>query len=95
MEYEIQDGCMWEGGPWTIELDHECSGSGGGAPCKHCHTIKTETRTNAYGGKYLKLVWVCPRVVIARNEGGYNSTGVCLDCILEAAKINNLTKEKK
>jgi hypothetical protein len=28
---------------------------------------------------------ICPRVVIAFNEGGENSTGVCLDCILEAA----------
>lgn len=30
--------------------------------------------------------WVVPRVVVATNEGGYNSTGVCLDCILDAAK---------
>jgi hypothetical protein len=28
-----------------------------------------------------------PRVVVAENEGGYNSTWVCLDCILEVAKI--------
>ena len=24
-------------------------------------------------------------IVVADNEGGYNSTSVCLDCILEAA----------
>jgi len=29
---------------------------------------------------------ICPRVVVVRNEGGYNSTGLCLDCILDAEK---------
>jgi len=86
MDYEIQDGCMWEGGSWIIDFDHKCSEYGGGIPCKHCHSIKTETRNDAYGGQHLKQVWICPRVVIAKNEGGYNSTGVCLDCILEAAE---------
>ena len=33
--------------------------------------------------------WVCPKVVYSQNEGGYNSTKVCLDCILEAAKELN------
>ena len=28
--------------------------------------------------------WVIPRVVVAVNEGGYDSTGVCADCIVEA-----------
>jgi hypothetical protein len=31
-------------------------------------------------------VLICPRVVVATNEGGYNTTGVCLDCIIEAEK---------
>jgi hypothetical protein len=29
---------------------------------------------------------ICPRVVVARNEGGESSTGICLDCIIEAVK---------
>lgn len=29
-------------------------------------------------------------VVIATNEGGFNSTGVCVDCLIEAFKDNNL-----
>jgi hypothetical protein len=27
---------------------------------------------------------VVPRVIVCLNEGGYNSTGLCLDCVLEA-----------
>jgi hypothetical protein len=40
-------------------------------PCKHCFKEGSLT--------------LCPRVVVAFNEAGYNSTGVCLDCIVEAA----------
>lgn len=27
---------------------------------------------------------IVPRVVIAYNEGGYNSVGICADCLIEA-----------
>lgn len=38
--------------------------------------------------------WVIPRAVIGYNEGGYCSTGICLDCILEAVpKINQASAE--
>ncbi len=33
-----------------------------------------------------KYQWIVPRVVVAYNEGGFNSTSVCLDCILEALR---------
>lgn len=29
-------------------------------------------------------------VIVAENEGGYNTTGVCVECIIEALKTNNL-----
>jgi hypothetical protein len=29
--------------------------------------------------------YAVPYTVVARNEGGYDSTAVCLDCIFEAA----------
>lgn len=29
-------------------------------------------------------------VVIAYNEGGFNTTGICVDCLIEALKENNL-----
>jgi hypothetical protein len=80
------DGCMWEGGPWEIRLNCECSEYGGSdKPCKHCGPKWIETRIRPDGSTYKEVIWICPRVVVARNEGGCNDTGVCLDCILEAA----------
>lgn len=54
-------------------------------PCPHSRVITKEDRIN---NKHIisNHVYVCPRVVVAYNEGGHNSTAVCLDCIIEAAK---------
>lgn len=30
--------------------------------------------------------FIQPAVVIVHNEGGFNSTGLCLNCIIEAAE---------
>ena len=35
---EFEEGCMWEGGPWKVIKNKECSENGGGVPCKHCHS---------------------------------------------------------
>jgi hypothetical protein len=80
-KHVFQDGAMWEDGPWFIHEGEECSKNGGGAPCKHCHSERVITHEC-----YTETVWTCPRVVVATNEAGHNSTGVCLDCILEAAR---------
>ena len=86
-KFTFEHGCMWEGGEWIIDIDHECSSFGGGMPCKHCHSKQTKHKPNAYGGTYSQEVWICPTVIIAANEGGYNTTGVCLQCVLDAAKL--------
>lgn len=72
-------GCLWEGPDFQIkkelEVDSEYS-------CKHCHTHKEVfVHTN-----WTDKICICPRVVIAYNEAGHASTGICLDCVLEAAK---------
>ncbi len=84
-KYTFKDGCMWEGGGFEININYICSEFGGGEMCKHCHSksIKVHTRTDKT--KWNEVTWICPKVVIASNEGGHNSTGVCLDCIIEAA----------
>jgi hypothetical protein len=83
---QFREGDMWEGYGWRIEFDRSCSEYGGGEPCRHCHSEETITRTRSWNGTtYTERVWICPRVVIGANEGGCNSTGLCLDCILEAA----------
>jgi len=82
MNYEdtikFEEGAMWERGPWEISFNTKCSRLDGGKPCKHCYS------TEALCGE--REAWICPRVVIGNNEGGLNSTGICLDCILEAVK---------
>ena len=85
-EYTFEDGCMWEGGDWKIVIDYQCSENGGGKPCAHCHSEQVLVRTSAYGKIYTEHVWICPSVIIAKNEGGCNTTGVCLRCVIEAEK---------
>lgn len=80
----IPMGGMWEYSEFEIQFNYNCSSLSGAKPCKHCHTIEDDNRF------INEKSWVCPKVVIAANEGGYNSTGVCLDCIIEAAKENGL-----
>ena len=77
-------GGMWEFPHWKVLLNYECSEDVGGKPCKHCirHTMEINTRYDGSG--YTLFKWTCPRVIVADNEGGYNSTGICLDCVLEA-----------
>jgi len=82
----FKDGCMWEGGDWEISLNHECSENGGGVPCKHCYGEEVKHRVSAYNSGYTEKIWICPSLVIAKNEGDCNSTGVCLQCILEAGE---------
>jgi len=84
-EFTFKDGCMWEGGEWTIVIEHKCSSFSGGNPCKHCYDEKDEVKPDVHGGSYTEHTWICPSVVIAKNEGGCNSTGMCLQCIFEAA----------
>ena len=87
---EFADGSMWEGLPWGIRFNEECSEFSGGKMCKHC--IDKRTRVHKSKDRHRKeVIWTCPRVVVAFNEGGYNSTGVCLDCILEA--VNKIKEE--
>lgn len=45
---------------------------------------KYKVRTYRRDKSYFDNIYAnCPRVIVARNEGGYNTTGVCLDCLLE------------
>jgi hypothetical protein len=82
---EVAEGVMWEDNPWRIEFDSVCS-SNGGKPCRHCHGEHEVTHERRDKSTYTTREWICPRVVVAQNEAGNNSTGVCLDCILDAAK---------
>lgn len=84
--FAVDIGGMWEGTGWEIQLNAKISSYCGGKPCPHCGPIQVETHTRYDKSTYDENYWICPRVVEAMNEGGHDSTGVCLDCILEAAQ---------
>lgn len=57
--------------PWEIHFNYEVYSSE--PRCGHCYKNRNDD-------------WVCPRVVMAFNQGGEDSTRLCLDCILEIAQ---------
>ena len=87
-EFIFQDGCMWEGDKWKIVIDEECAEMciGNPAPCKHCYNDHIERISRYDGSTYTKRVWTCPSVIVGKNEGGCNSVGICLQCVLDAAE---------
>lgn len=68
-------GGMWEGNEWEIHFDEDVSYNQ--KQCPHCNDDKVENG---------RKIWTCPQVVVMYNEGGCATTGVCLDCILDAEK---------
>ena len=82
MKIEVKKGEFYEGDPWEItsydKIDPEDA-------CSHCFS---EDKKDQWGRPMLSI----RAAVVATNEGGCNGTAVCLDCILETAKENGLTK---
>jgi hypothetical protein len=79
-------GGMWEYTAWEIQFDVDISEYSGTEPCPHCHTFHVESVTRYDGIVNKTKHWTCPRVVVATNEGGNNTTGICLDCLLAAVE---------
>ena len=77
---------MWEEPEFKILKDCEVQLEEPIRMCPHCHSKHQVIRQRSDGSPYYVTVFICPRVVVATNEGGCNTTGVCLDCILDAAK---------
>lgn len=87
MTRAIPIGGMWEFPGWEIQRDVEITDTCGGEPCPHCTDIRERTRQDySKTLSWTERYWICSRVVVARNEGGCDTTGVCLDCILAAAE---------
>jgi len=89
--FKFDVGGLWEETEWEILLNlrvgEHPDGYTATKPCPHCGEKQSEIKTRYYDkSTYTEYFWICPRVVKATNEGGYNTTGVCLDCILEAAE---------
>lgn len=81
----FEKGSMWENYPWEIQYNVEV-GTDCGNVCSHCSAPYWRT-THRSDGTFFSTKYVkCPSVVVAHNEGHCNTTGVCLQCIIEAAK---------
>jgi hypothetical protein len=87
----VKNGNMGEDGGFEIAFDVKCSNDGGAKPCKHCHSIKRiEHKRMINDEKYYTKEFICPTVVQCENEGGYNGTWICLDCLLETVKTHKI-----
>jgi hypothetical protein len=81
----FHEGVMWEDNPFSIEINYTCSDRNDKPPCKHCFDYRDEVYTSC-NVSYTRKVWTNPMVVIVENEGGCNSTGLCVQCLLEAVE---------
>lgn len=84
-EYEFTEGRLWGDEPWTIITDYTVN-IAYTTPCEHCRSERDVHHVAANGNTYTNRVCTVPRIIVATNESGYSSVGICLDCILEAAQ---------
>lgn len=76
----------WENGEAEIRFNEELDVTGGGSivqHCKHCTPIVEKEIHMPDGREWVNRYSTCPRVIVAYNEAGCCTTGVCLDCLLE------------
>lgn len=89
LTFSFEEGALWEDYPFEIKTGEIIENDK--QPCKHCSFISEETKYSYdKTHNWIERKWKCPTVVILLNEGGYNSTGLCLDCLLGAVKKLNL-----
>lgn len=79
--YQTKENALWESFPVNISLNRRIATDE--KPCKHAHSRKVITSKDYREKPFKEATWVVPIVVIATNEGGYNTTGVCFDCLKE------------
>jgi len=77
-KYLFEDGCVWEDFPMEINRNRVLSEYD--RQCKHCVKIENGSK-------------VIPWVVIGTNEAGWDTTGICLECAIEA--MNKIKENEK
>ena len=78
---EKTTGGLWEENEVEIHYNKPII-AGKKIKCPHLGERFIVRREPYYGSTYDMVYANCPRVIVAVNEGGYNSTGTCLDCVL-------------
>lgn len=86
----LDHGALWEDGV-NLCLDYLLLKDHGtpldDPPCPHCKYIETfHFAGYVHDQAWSENAYICPRVVVSYNEGGHATTGVCLDCLIEATK---------
>ncbi len=71
---------------WTIRLN--VKGHWTNNKCKHCVLLEEKDEDG-------DDVWMIPRIAVVGNEGGHNSTGLCLDCALDVIPGEKLEAQDK
>lgn len=77
-------GGLWEDHEWELHENCEFTLWNQRGLCPHAKCVRIEKITRADGSTVKRPVYVVPRAVIAWNEGGFNTTAVCADCVLAA-----------
>ena len=77
-------GGLWEFKEWTLLDDEEVRDPA--TVCAHAVHVRDEHNYSRVDPSYtwVNEVYRFRRVIVAKNEGGYNSTGLCGDCVLAA-----------
>jgi hypothetical protein len=71
-----------EGSQTEIHVDMDCI-----YPDHVCeHMVKNPN----YGKHRFASEYIIPLVVVATNEGGYNCTTICIQCLMDALRENDL-----
>lgn len=83
---KIPIGEYQEGMSWEIHTNYT-TGASYIKVCKHAISLPAETITNIHTGQVFNHPSVMiPVVIMGINEGGYNCTTICWDCIKDAMK---------
>lgn len=88
-KFVFEEGSLWENYPWEVCLNKELYLDENKLPCKHCYDLETRINDRSWDKEFPTFETYhakCPKVIVAKNEGQHNSTGLCLDCVLEKVK---------
>ena len=77
---------IWEERDTELVRNYRYEGSDTEIMCKHFVELGKIIAHHNNGGARKAFYGYFPRVLIAKNEGGYNSTEICVDCLLENLK---------
>jgi hypothetical protein len=85
----INQGSLWEEEGLDLCLNYllfKDHAPGGTPPCPHSKYMETfHFAGGIHDATWAENAYIVPRVIIAYNEGGHATTGVCLDCLSEVA----------